>query len=187
MRLGILSDTHGDTRRTAAAVRLLRQVGANALVHCGDVGGAAVIDELAGWTAWLVYGNTDYPDGRLEQYAASLGVQYVPQAPARLELDGRVILAFHGCEPEYEQLLVPAPRRGSGRPPSDHFEYVLHGHTHTARDVRIGGRRFINPGALHRAAVHTVATLDLPTDTVTFWQVELGASETPPRRFELQE
>lgn len=186
MRLGILADTHGDTRRTAAAVRLLRQVGAEALVHCGDIGGAGVIDELAGRTAWLVYGNTDYPDGRLEQYAASLGVQLVPQAPARLELDGRVILAFHGCEPEYEQLLAATARRGGGRPSSDHVEYVLHGHTHVARDVRIGGRRFVNPGALHRAAVHTVATLDLATDAVAFWQVELGARGAAPRQYEPQ-
>ena len=48
MILGILSDTHGHARRTAAAVRLLQQLGAEAFVHCGDVGSPDVLDELAG-------------------------------------------------------------------------------------------------------------------------------------------
>ena len=47
MVLGILSDTHGHARRTAAAVRLLEQLGAEAFVHCGDIGSPDVLDELA--------------------------------------------------------------------------------------------------------------------------------------------
>jgi predicted phosphodiesterase len=56
----------------------------------------------------------------------------------------------------------------------------LHGHTHVARDERLGPLRVINPGALQRAAVHTVATLDLRTDQVGFWRVDDARSDATP-------
>jgi len=46
------------------------------------------------------------------------------------------------------------------------FPYVCHGHTHRLRDERVGDVRIINPGALHRAKMHTVAVLDTDTDVL---------------------
>jgi putative phosphoesterase len=61
----------------------------------------------------------------------------------------------------------PAPTNPH-RPPLD---YVFHGHTHRRDDYREAGMRIINPGALHRAAVKTVALLDLSTDDLRFIEV----------------
>ena len=170
MILGILSDTHGDTRRTAAAIRILSRAGATAFVHCGDVGGAEVLDEFVGRQAWLIPGNTDGVDYGLEQYAHAVGLHW-SAPPLRLELDGKVVVAFHGHEDDYARLLGPARRAAQSRAALGPIDYLLHGHTHVARDVRLGNLRVINPGALHRAQVHTAATLALARDLVRFWRV----------------
>jgi predicted phosphodiesterase len=53
--VGILSDSHGRHERTARAVELLTTQGTEALIHCGDVGGEAVLEALAGRRAWFVW------------------------------------------------------------------------------------------------------------------------------------
>ena len=68
--LGILSDTHGFHQRTAHAIALLEQLGASAFVHCGDIGGEAVLDELAGRKAWVVPGNVDALDALIEEWTS---------------------------------------------------------------------------------------------------------------------
>lgn len=167
--LGILSDTHGQRARTAAALRLLQQAGAEAFVHCGDVGGADVLDEFAGLRAWVVGGNMDEVGSLATTGAPELTI--ATQGPLRIELGGRALTVFHGHEVEFSRWLAALDRRGKLPPQVAACDYILHGHTHVPRDMRVGSVRIINPGALQRAAVHTVATLDLRADTVEFWQV----------------
>lgn len=178
MILGILSDTHGHWARTVVALRLLRQAGAEAFVHCGDVGGADVLDELAGLRAWVLCGNMDDASA----LCGTPGLTVAPQGPLRIELDGRVLVAFHGHEGEFGRWLAALDRHGELPPKLGRCDYILHGHTHVPRDVRVGPVRIINPGALHRAATHTVATLDLRTDTVAFWQVDDEGLASQPAR-----
>ena len=52
----------------------------------------------------------------------------------------------------------------------DH-DYVLLGHSHVAGEQRVGRVRLVNPGALHRARVKTVALLDLATDALRWIEV----------------
>ena len=183
MILGILSDTHGHAQRTASAVRLLQRLGVEALVHCGDVGGEDVLEQLAGRRVWVVCGNTDCPDDELVRYAESLGLVVTHAGPLRLELDGRALAVFHGHEARFARLLNRV--REAGTIPADfgRCDYVLHGHTHIARDERIGPLRVINPGALQRAAMHTVATLDLRAEQVKFWRVADTPRDVAPVAF----
>ncbi len=183
MKIGLISDTHGRHHRTAAAVRTLEQLGASALIHCGDVGGERVLDALAGLPTWLVWGNTDFPDATLERYARALGLHPPADIPHRIVLDNRRIDLYHGHEPQFARLtrsLDDDPRfattlRG--------IDYVVFGHTHRPLDRRIGTVRIINPGALHRVRTFTAALLDLATDQLTFWEIDESQPETaPPRR-----
>lgn len=185
MILGLLSDTHGQRQRARLAVRLLQERGATAFVHCGDVGGAGVLEELAGLRAWVVWGNVDDPTAGLVRFAESLGVTVAREVPLRIELDGRVLGVGHGHEPVFSRLETFADQRDARllRGPWQGCHYVLHGHTHVPRDERVGPLRFINPGALHRASPPTVATLDLATDTVGFWQVFDDPAKPPPTRY----
>lgn len=171
MILGILSDTHDQWRRTANAIRLLQQVGAESFVHCGDVGGPEVLEQLAGLPVCIVRGNTDSPDAQLEAYAATLGLVVGLPTPQRLEIGGRSIVVIHGHEPRFSGLISRWPEGECLRAELGTCDYILHGHTHVPRDVRIGLVRVINPGGLFRASTYTVATLDVASDTVRFWQV----------------
>jgi putative phosphoesterase len=176
--LGVLSDTHGRPARTAAALRLLQRVGAEAFVHCGDVGGPQVLDELAGLRAWVLCGNMDDASA----LCSTSGLTVAPPGPLRIELDGRVLVAFHGHEMQFARWIEALDRHGVLPPKLGRCDYILHGHTHVPRDVRVGAVRIINPGALYRATVHTVATLDLRTDTLEFWQVADEPRTGPPVR-----
>lgn len=153
MRIGLLSDSHGQALRTRDAVRLLVDRGAEMLLHLGDIETQAVIDELAGQDSRLVFGNND-DERTLGRYASSLGL-CVMHPLGRLEVDARTIAFTHGH-------IARCMREAEGA------DYLLHGHTHRRRDERIGASRWINPGALHRAHPYSVAILDPSNDLLEF-------------------
>jgi uncharacterized protein len=153
MLLGILSDTHDRVDAMAEGVRLLKEAGAEFYIHCGDVGSERVLDHLAGLPSAFVFGNTDWDRAGLRRYAPTIGVRCL-EAFDTVELDGKRIAVTHGDDgPLIRRLLAD----------QDH-DYLLVGHSHIAGDERIGRIHIINPGALHRARVKTVALLDLSKD-----------------------
>lgn len=162
MKIGILSDTHGKVETAAAAIEMLRQAGAERLIHCGDVGSPAILDEMAGSPAAFVWGNTDYERLSLQRHAQHLGVECFGEW-GELQWAGKRIAVLHGDDAELRQRLL------SGQ----EYDYLLHGHTHTRIDQRIGRTRLINPGALYRATTRTVALLDLPIDQLDFITVAI--------------
>ncbi|TWT42340.1 phosphodiesterase [Phycisphaerae bacterium RAS1] len=173
MILGVLSDSHGRVDRVETALKLLDEKGATALVHCGDIGDERVFEALSGRRAWFVWGNCDIPDPALARYAASLGLTAPTGAPTFIEADGKQIAVFHGHESAFERLVAELERGGDGSAALGRsIHYLLHGHTHVAKDVRVGRVRIVNPGALKRAAAYTVATLDAAADVVRHWVIE---------------
>jgi hypothetical protein len=159
MKIGILSDTHGDVERTTQAAKLLKHHGAAVVVHCGDIGSEGVLTELssqlglAGIPVHAVLGNVDTLD--LAQFP-SAGVN-VQARLAEIESDGKRIAVIHG-----DDIMRLKDAVVSGR-----YNYVLTGHTHVRSDTRIGTTRVINPGALHNAHPPTVAVLDVETGELT--------------------
>ncbi len=162
MVLGILSDSHGDAGATARAIALLKRQGAVRIVHCGDICGEDVLAEFVGHDVTFVWGNCDSQSAAMRRYVQSLGLAW-PEGRAELDIDGRRIAVYHGHE-----------RGFAGAIEGGHFHYVLHGHTHVYADSRVNGCRVVNPGALHRAAVKTVALLDVAADNVTFLRLDDG-------------
>ncbi len=161
MLVGILSDSHGYHLPVRKALACFDALGVEHLIHCGDVGGQEVFDEFVGRSLTFVWGNTDEFDGSTLAYLAAVGLQAPSQSPTTITLDGKRFAVFHGHERGFDA----APRKLD-------VEYICHGHSHVQRDDRIGAIRIINPGALHRAAVKTVATLDTATDQLTFHTIE---------------
>jgi putative phosphoesterase len=157
VRIGILSDSHGRVKPTRAAVKVLLDRRCAMLLHLGDLGSDAVIDELVGHNARLVLGNCD--DDDLARYAALVGV--INDHPAgRVTVNGRSVAFTHG---HIESAMTAALREGA--------DYLLHGHTHEVRDERHGRTRVINPGALHRAARYTAAVLEPANDRLDILEV----------------
>jgi putative phosphoesterase len=161
MLVGIMSDSHGDTIATAQAVELLTERGAKKLFHCGDICGADVLSVLADHDCVFVWGNCDDPSG-LEEYVAAIELPW-PRPPIRIELAGKRIAVCHGYEKDFK---IAADEPG--------VNYLFYGHTHRYADQHHGACRLINPGALHRAAIKTVATLDLRSDELKFWRIDTG-------------
>jgi uncharacterized protein len=157
MIVGILSDTHGREAATTRALETLRQAGTEYFIHCGDVGGEPILDLMAGLPLAFVWGNTDFDREDLTKYAERLGIACHGDL-ADLELDGRRIAVTHGDQAAILRQIVTARRH----------EFLLHGHTHVARDQTINGLRYVNPGAVHRSPRPSVATLDTQTQTVRF-------------------
>ena len=166
MKIGIVSDSHGKTRRLRAALEMLTQRGAECIVHCGDVGSPdcmALLGE-ASPEAYAVAGNMDRRPHPLLAAAVKANVTFSLTAVEVPIGDGRYLAATHGHDPDLLAALIAGER----------FPYVCHGHTHRAGDRRVGRVRVINPGALRspRDPRHpTAALLDTDADTVELFTV----------------
>ena len=160
MKLGILSDTHNELDRTRRAVALLREAGAEVLVHCGDIIDSEIVTACSLLPCYYVLGNNDtYNVTDLRTTIKETGGTCLMWS-GELNLDGKRIGITHGhFHTDVRNLMAAAP------------DYLLSGHSHIAHDQRVGSVRRINPGALHRAAEFSVAVLDLVADELTFLPV----------------
>lgn len=161
MRLGILSDTHDKIARTKVAVQLLRDAGAEALVHCGDLTTPPIVAACAVVPFWFVFGNCDGDsEPALQQAADELGAVCLFSG-GLIALGGKRIGVTHGhSSGDVQQILAKKP------------DYLLSGHSHIAGDAVVGSVRRINPGALHRAEEFTVAVLDLESGELQWLRVD---------------
>jgi len=157
MRVGLISDSHGQYDRMKHAIALLREAGAEQFIHCGDLGGSEMLDLLAGLKTSFVWGNCDYSRAQLESYATLLGIRCFGSA-GRIEAEKKRIAFLHGDDHRLMARLIA----------EQDCDYLLSGHTHVRDDRKEGRIRLINPGALHRVSQKTVALLDTAADTVAF-------------------
>jgi putative phosphoesterase len=119
--VGLISDTHGLLR--PEAVRALR--GSDAIIHAGDVGDPAILDELARLApVTVVRGNIDKG-----AWAASL-----PET-AVLEIGGVLFYVVHNID----DLEIDPAAAG--------FAAVLHGHSPHPGMREKDGVLYVNPGS----------------------------------------
>jgi putative phosphoesterase len=122
--LGLISDTHGLVRPGVHSAL----TGVELILHAGDVGGAAILDELRLIApVRAVFGNTDPPDH--PELSTELSVQ----------VNGLRVHVSHGHE-----VGSPTPEKLAERYDAD---VVVYGHTHRPLVTRKDGMLFVNPGA----------------------------------------
>ena len=155
MRVGILSDTHGHIDALKIALEMLRGARAEYFIHCGDVGGERVLDQLAGLPCTFIWGNNDFDVASLEEYAAKLGLSCGNRF-AELTLGGKSFAVLHGDDAMLKRKILDQAK----------YDYLLQGHTHVFRSERIGRTHLINPGARYRASPKTAAWLDTESGRV---------------------
>lgn len=149
MKFGVVSDTHNRLDHITEAIRLLREMGAELLIHCGDISSPAALRLFAPVPTHFVFGNWDRPDV-LRPVATEIGA--VAHDPfGELELGGRKIAWVHGHRPGVLRELIAAGK----------FDYVFHGHTHVVRREQFGPTLVVNPGAFTRVAQKTCLLVDL--------------------------
>ena len=150
MRIGVVSDTHGNIGSAGAAARQLAALDVAAVLHCGDIGSREIVPLFAAWPAHFVFGNVDHNEGELARAIVEAG-QTCHGHFGRLELAGRQIAFLHSDDRDlFEQTAS-----------SGEWDLVCYGHTHAAEQHRTGRTLVLNPGALFRATPRTFAVVDL--------------------------
>ncbi len=134
MRIGVISDTHDNTRNVARIVEVLREARVERVIHTGDITRADTLRVLAGVEVPLfgVYGNNDVERDALRRAAAEIGMELV-EPPLDLYWAGRRITVVH--DRHAHAGLALAER-----------DVLLHGHEHRYSLERVNGTLVFNPG-----------------------------------------
>ena len=163
MLVGVLADTHDNLPKVQRAVSLLRERGAEAILHAGDFVAPFAMKVLLGAEMPLiaVMGNND---GEVAALCALC--EYLHEPPYRFELGGRQIVLSHDAALLADEVCAGA-------------DLVICGHSHEP-EIKPGPPLRINPGegGGWLSGRCTAALVDL--DTMDAEIVELGEQETVP-------
>ncbi|WP_261361673.1 metallophosphoesterase family protein [Aeoliella straminimaris] len=161
MVVGVLSDTHDQLDRTLRAISVFQRCEAEVLVHCGDITTGAIIQACSAIPCHFVFGNHDsdvVPE--LLQAAEQCDANCLEWG-GTFEVNNTVIGVTHGhLRSDVRSVVARSPH------------WLLTGHFHEGADWMEGRIHRICPGALHRAEIFTVATINLVTNAVEFHQVD---------------
>ena len=166
MLVGLVSNTFGRADAMASAAGLLRDRGADLIVHCGDVGGRHVLDELKNIDAALVWGDRDQDRMGLLRHARSVNVVCFGVL-GELDLDGKRAVLVHGDDKKLVRRLLDEQQ----------YDYLLYGHDAEGEDRRVGRTRVVNPGWLHGGPSQNCAVISTTSDEVKFVKLEGPATK----------
>ena len=155
MKIGVVSDTHGDVYMTTAALIAFREHEVAQILHCGDIGTPEIVRLFTDIPTLFVFGNCDPRTETLRKTIRSVK-QTCCDWFGELELDGKKILFLHGHQWE----------RFEDEIHSGQWDLICYGHTHRAELRMSGNTLILNPGAIHRTATPSVAIVDLETMNV---------------------
>ncbi len=189
-KIGLLSDSHGRASTTQAAVTALIELGADRLIHLGDIGSHEVIDALVAPPLTPPLAPPQSNAQSHENVTGQASGSAVSQIPChlvfgnvdwdhdslaryasqldlsvdhpvgRLTIDGRTLVFMHGHDTQAFDQAL-----------ADQPTWLMHGHSHQMVDRMHGNTRIINPGALFRARSYTVALLNTADDSLHFHTV----------------
>jgi len=157
MKIGIMSDTHDNLPRIAAAVQMLSARGAEALIHAGDFVAPFAVKEILKFPG-EVYGVFGNNDGEITGIKRIW--KHVFFGPYLLELGGLRILVSH--DPEDLE-----------RAPYGEIDVRVFGHNHKG-EIRRGRPLVINPGECGAwlSGKSTCALLDTEGPAARLMEVE---------------
>lgn len=155
MILGVISDTHGQLEWTALAIQVMKDRQVEQVIHCGDVGGGAVVQLFQALPTHFVAGNTD--SAMTLQMAVEAAGHTFHGRVGQLELHGRKIAFMHGDSHFALQRLMA----------EGDCDLIAHGHTHLAQCQRFDNTLILNPGAMTRCQQPSIALVRLPELEVT--------------------
>lgn len=171
MKIGILSDTHGQVDLAMSAAREFLFHGVDAVFHCGDIGSEMVLTEMASLfqtleiPVYAVLGNCDIPSD-WDFYPEDIGVKILGRF-GKMEFEGKKIAMLHSDdEHEFDRVVA-----------SEKYDYLFSGHSHVRHDRKKRSTRLINPGSAGRGMHPSCAILDLISGELEF--ITLHRSEAP--------
>ncbi len=197
MKLGLISDIHGDVVALELAWAHLTVLGADRIVCAGDLVGYGPLPDRA--VAFLAEHNIDSVRGNHDRWALEraigLGDPYGGGTPSRETLEaldalppdriisgaGKVGVIVHGSpgdDMDFVTRTTHPPARLRGLLERLGADLLVVGHTHKPMWFRCDRGLVINPGSIISAPVvttsRTFALLDWPDGFVSFHDVESG-------------
>jgi uncharacterized protein len=166
MIVGLVSNTNGRADAMAAALVLLRDRGADLIVHCGDVGGRQVLDEMKHVDAAFVWGDRDRDRMGLLRHARTLDIVCFGVL-GELDLDGKRAVLVHGDDKKLVRRLLDEQQ----------YDYLFYGHDAGGEDRKVGRTRVVNPGSLYGGPSQNCAVISTTSDEVKFLTVDRAAAE----------
>jgi len=165
VKIGVISDTHGQIDLALSAAREFIFRGVDAVVHCGDIGTGAVLLEMAVLFSALdipiyaVIGNCDLQSAAYE-VVETAGVK-IPGRFADLNFAGHRVAVLHGDDEQRFETTVN----------SGDYDYIFFGHSHARHDETAGKTRLVNPGSAGRGMHPSGAVVDLGSGDVSFFTI----------------
>ena len=157
MKIAIISDTHNNLNNIQAIRRILLSENANAVIHCGDLTDAVVLDYFGDFILYCAFGNGDFGVD-VAQRVRWFNPQNRADDDLDLEIGSKRVFVTHGHVHSTLREAID----------STLYDYVFHGHTHRFKDEMVGNTRVINPGALggRKIGERSFVILDLENDSL---------------------
>lgn len=157
MKIAIISDTHNNLHNIQAVRQILLSENVDAVVHCGDLTDADVLDYFGDFVLYCAIGNGDF-GMQVQQRMRWFNAVNCADDDLDLELGSKRVFVTHG---HMHANLMHAIDSGS-------YDYIFHGHTHRFKDDVVGNTRVINPGALggRKIGERSFVILDLENDSL---------------------
>lgn len=163
MIIAVLSDIHDNVWNLADALEKIAQVGASAVIFCGDFCAPFTLTQLGqGFSGPVhcVFGNNDGDPRLLLRNALAVQNVTLHGEYAELEVGGKRIAVNH--YPEIARRLAE----------SGGFDLVCYGHNHLAKIEQVGSTVLANPGeVMGRFGAPTFGLFDCETGTFSLHTV----------------
>lgn len=208
MRIGLISDIHGDIDALQAALTLLEAQGIDKILCAGDlvekgIQGDAVVRVIKERAIPCVMGNHDFiaaDNQRWREKNFDLGhpavrsrilsestLNYLATLPEtlRMTIEGQRILIAHGAPWSIITYVYPFSSSDLLERVAREAdaEFVIIGHTHIPTQVQINGTHILNPGSVCRNIIdrgsHTCAILTLPNFLFEVFEIDSGRYVRP--------
>jgi putative phosphoesterase len=198
MKLGVISDIHGDFTAIELAWSHLTVMGADRIVCAGDLAGygpspdrvVAFLQEhqipsvRGNHDRWALERGSGIPDSFGGGTPSNETLAYLESLPVGLRLNVNVSVSiFHGSpksDMEFVNRDTHPPSVLRGYLDQQSCKLLILGHTHTPMSFRCKDGLVINPGSIISVprvdTSRTFAMVDLDSLTVTFHDVESGES-----------
>ena len=136
MQVGIISDTHSNSRIVRNAIRIFNDEGVEYVLHAGDITSPSTISLFSEFKGRLiaVFGNCDSEKASLRAAVEALGGE-IHDHTYEGQLDGKAIHMTH------------IPYTTDQAAGSKKYDLVVYGHTHRQDIHRVRNALVVNPGA----------------------------------------
>ncbi len=134
MKILIISDTHGNIANIKHVMGFAKQIGVEAVIHCGDWDNIESVNEVleSDIPLYAVLGNADI-DLEIEE-VLKFNAKGFSDAILKFEIDGRKIAVTHDSKS-----LENDPHN---------LDIVFSGHWHSSNEKMINFVKFVRPGSL---------------------------------------